>query len=139
MATTIAIVAAILVALFILSIRWHQKWLARQTPAGSWTAIDGSASVTLVFEGGPSEGIYKQVVESEGKTIREFGHWATHLNTLNLLIMATDVPQHSRFGMDTPYQIYYVGPDSIRIDGPDRPNLLFTRAAEEITINFEPE
>lgn len=133
--TWIAVIAAALILLYVLFVRWHCKWLEQQTPVGSWTATDGTASIKLVFEGGPSEGIYKQIIESGGKTIREFGHWALQLNALKMLIMATDVHPHARFGIDTTYQIKYVGPDSIRIEGPDRPNLIFTRA-EDMTIDF---
>ncbi len=134
----IIVIIALLVALFMLFVRWHGNWLARQTPAGSWTSTDGSASIKLVFEGGPSEGTYKQVVDSNGDTVREFGHWAANFNTFNMLILATDVPEHSRFGVDTRYHVSYVGPDSIRIEGPDRPNLVFSRA-EDIAIGFDPD
>ena len=126
--TWIVVIVAGLVALFILFVRWHRNWLAHQTPAGSWTSTDGSAFIKLVFDGGPSEGTYRQVVELDGETIREFGHWVVEFNTLNMLIMATDVSEHSRFGIDTSYLINYVSPDSIRIDGPDRPDLLLLHA-----------
>ncbi|NLY02158.1 MAG: hypothetical protein GXY83_39240 [Rhodopirellula sp.] len=139
MAMTIGMIVVVIVVLLVLFVRWHVNWLAQQSPAGSWTAHEDPASITLVFEGGPLEGTYKQVVESEGKTIREFGHWASHLTTLRMLIMATDVPGHSRFGIDTSYAISYVGPDSIRINGADRPNLLFTRTREPVTIDFSRE
>ncbi|MBC8353815.1 MAG: hypothetical protein H8E66_17585 [Planctomycetes bacterium] len=133
--TSIAVLAAALVLLYVLFVRWHCKWLEQQTPVGSWTADHDSALIKLIFEGGPSEGIYKQLVETDDHAIREFGHWAVQFNTLNMLIMATDVHPHARFGIDTTYQIKYVGFDSIRIEGPDRPNLIFTRA-EDMTSDF---
>ncbi|MFT5091563.1 MAG: hypothetical protein ACI93T_000376, partial [Porticoccaceae bacterium] len=71
--TWIAVIAAALVALFVLFVRWHRNWLAQQTPTGSWTSRDGSTSIMLVFDGGPHEGTYKQEVDSEGDTVREFG------------------------------------------------------------------
>lgn len=136
--TWIAVAAAALMALFALFVRWHRNWLAQQTPTGSWTSNDGPSSIKLVFEGGTHEGLYKQVVDSDGNPIREFGHWSAYLNTLNLLIMATDVDDHERFGVDSSYRINYIGHDRINIEGPGRPNLLFTRA-DDIDIEFDPD
>lgn len=108
-----------------------------QSPVGSWQATDGSAAIKMVFEGGPLEGLYKQLVESGGETVREFGSWLVSIDAINLLIMATDVPEHPRFGVDTRYAIEYIDRDTIRLDGPDRPSLLLKRSAEDIEIDFD--
>ncbi len=51
--------------------------------------------------------------------------------------MATDEKNHPRFGQDTIYHISYVGPDEIKIDGPDRPKIVYSRANEKNEINFD--
>jgi len=136
--TWIVGIAVALVVIFVLFVRWHNNWLSQQTPTGSWKSSDGSATTMLVFDGGPHEGTYKQVVNSDEQSTREFGHWSTNLSTLNMLIMATDITDHERFGIDSQYRISYVGFDSIRIDGPDRPDVLYTRA-DDIAIDFGPD
>ena len=132
---TIVISVVVLGLLYILFVRWHRNWLNKQTPAGSWTATVDETCTTLVFEGGPNEGTYKQFTVSKSKTVREFGHWASHQNSLNMLIMATDVPEHPRFGIDSQYRLSYVAPDSICIDGPDRSNLTFKRTTEDLDFD----
>lgn len=134
----LAVIAVGLCVLLILFVRWHLAWVAQQTPVGSWISTEDAVSIKMIFEGGPLEGTYKEVVETEGELIREFGHWSVQINVLNLIVMASDVPEHSRIGIDTPYQISYVGPESIRIEGPDRPNLLYTRA-DGIAFDFDSE
>lgn len=53
--------------------------------------------------------------------------------------MATDQKGHPRFGQTTKYQIKYVGPTSILISGPDRPDIRYERAPEGTTVDIEPE
>lgn len=134
---TIAIVVAALVIAYLLFTRWHNKWLAQQTPAGTWIAEDGDTRITLVFEEGPREGTYKQLTELNGNRLREFGHWAVSLHDLKMLIMATDISNHPRFGFDTSYRISYIGPDAIQIDGPDRRNMIYAKATEDAMIDFD--
>ena len=110
----------------------HLEWLEKQTPVGTWKCVQGETTVILQFEGGPREGIYKQVVQTGQEQVKEFGHWNAQLNELRLIIMATDAKEHPRFGVDTEYQIRYVGPQSIKISGPDRADLVFNRTDETL-------
>ena len=108
-----------------------------KSPVGVWQATDGDASIILEFERGPWEGTYKQIVENGGKSIREFGSWAAYTSGVQMLIMATDIPSHPRFGINTEYNIDYLDSNRIRINGPDRANLLFTRAPDGLRIDFD--
>ncbi len=128
-----------LVIAFILFVRWHVRWLAQQSPVGVWVASLDTGTVTIQFDGGPSEGLYKQLTETEDGADREFGSWAAHLNTLELLILASDQKGHPRFGQTTQYALRYVGPTSILISGPDRPDITYERAPEGTTVDIEPE
>jgi methionine-rich copper-binding protein CopC len=142
MKTLLIIAGALLVALIgavVLLARNHKQWLARQTPAGIWQGKDGPAKITLQFDGGPGEGPYKELVESDGKQVREFGHWSASARDLKMIIMATDVKSHPRFGIDTGYLISYVGPTSIKIDGPDRPGIVYTKAPAGVEVKFDTE
>lgn len=133
-AACLVIVVLIAVVLFV---RSHIRWLAKQSPAGVWRISRGGETITLQFDGGPKEGTYKQLLESSEGTVREFGHWHSHMMKLQMLILATDVKSHPRFGQDTEYRISYVGPDSIRISGPDRPDLTYERAPEGVLLDFD--
>ncbi|MGE3313721.1 MAG: hypothetical protein AB7O26_01310 [Planctomycetaceae bacterium] len=104
-----------------------------ETPVGRWRGIAGDNVVLVEFESGPIEGLYKQIVERNGQTVREFGHWFTEGGSLQLLIMASDVRSHPRFGIDTKYEIEYLDVDHIRINGPDRENLELVRTWMELT------
>jgi hypothetical protein len=130
---------AFLIIVFILFMRWHVRWLAQQSPVGVWVTSIDTGTITIQFDGGPSEGLYKQLTETEDRANREFGSWTTHLNTLELLIMASDQKGHPRFGQTTKYELKYVGPTSILISGPDRPDVRYERAAEGTTVDIEPE
>ena len=132
-------VVGFLVVAFVLFSWWHTRWLTQQSPVGIWVASLDSGSVTIQFDGGPREGLYKQLTETAAGTEREFGSWSAHLNTLELLIMATDQSPHQRFGINTKYEIRYVGPTSILISGPDRPEITYERAPEGTTVDIEPE
>jgi hypothetical protein len=137
----VLVVLAILVWLFI---RWHVNWLAQQSPLGVWTAEHGESRITLQFDQGSieplKEGVYRQITANpDGSEIREWGHWIAHLNQLRMLIMASDIKGHPRFGQDTVYRISYVGPEKIEINGPDRPHLVFQRAPDDARFEFEIE
>jgi hypothetical protein len=139
MKTFLLIAGALSVALIgaiILLARSHKRWLERQTPAGLWQAADGQARITLLFEGGPREGVYKQLIESDGKRIREFGHWSASGHDLKMIIMATDIKSHPRFGQDTPYGISYIGPTRIKIEGPERSAITYERAPAGLQLEF---
>lgn len=121
--------------------RSHIRWLDRQNPVGVWTVEHEDTTITLQFEHGPKdgakEGIYKQLAKGQdGSEKREFGHWCSHREELKMLMLATDIPNHVRFGQDTIYKIWYVGPDSIKINGPDRPWLVYQRAPENTVVKF---
>ena len=115
--------------------RNHKKWLKSQNPIGTWVSEIKNIRILLEFEGGPKEGTYKQIEEKERIKIKEFGHWKIELNKLEMIIMATDIKEHPRFGQNTIYQINYIGPTSINIDGPDRSNLIFEKTTEKIPFN----
>lgn len=72
-------VVAFLIIVFILFVRWHVRWLARQSPIGVWVASLNTGTVTIEFDGGPNEGTYKQLSENEDGADREFGSWASAL------------------------------------------------------------
>lgn len=135
---TAALLAGVLIGIILLA-RSHHRWLLMQSPAGSWLTCHNSQKITLVFEGGPNEGMYKQLSESQGGAAREFGNWASKGSRLNLLILATDQRNHPRFGIDTTYSIRYVAPNKIVIDGPDRPRLTYERAPAGTRLNFDPD
>jgi len=128
---------AVLVVLLYVMARSHRKWLDQQSPVGVWRTSVGEETITLQFEGGPHEGTYKQLAESAKKRTREFGCWEARQNELHMLIMATDIRNHPRFGQDTPYGILYVGADSIEINGPDRPALAYQRVTDGTLLSFD--
>src|SRR5436853_2731100 len=106
--------------------RNHQAWQARQSPVGAWTASTPDGDVTLVFEGGPHEGLYKQLTVSDGASIREFGHWSQNKTVLQMLIMASDIPNNPRVGVDAAYKFLVLTRTQISINGPERRYLRFT-------------
>jgi hypothetical protein len=119
--------------------RSHRRWLAHQTPAGVWQGMHPERGAVLIaFDGGPHEGVYRELITLGDCQSREMGHWATNGNELRLLIMATDVSNHPRFGVDTVYQIRYTGPQRICVDGPDRPSLVLDKAAADTRVPIEP-
>ena len=115
----------------------HLRWLEQQTPIGTWKCIQDGTTIFIQFEGEPHEGTYKQVMDTGSEQIREFGHWKVSLNELSIMIMATDIKEHPRFGVDTQYTIRYVGPQSIKITGPDRADLVFNRSEEPLPADFD--
>ena len=133
----------IIVAVLVLGIiafralyRSHQLWLERQTPLGAWTAPTSEGTVTLVFEGGPHEGLYKQLVEGEGRGIREFGHWSQHKSSLQMLVMASEIPSNPRIGVNGVYRLLFLTPRKIAIHGLDRPGINYVKVPEGRTFDF---
>ncbi|MBI5800461.1 MAG: hypothetical protein HZA92_06995 [Verrucomicrobia bacterium] len=124
----------LVVAWFAYSIRWAN----RQSLLGIWVAVlpDGSR-VSLQFEGEAKGGIYKQLAKRDGVEVREFGHWTIKLLDLRLIIMATDVKDHPRFGVDTQYWVSFNNGSEVKIEGPDRPKWVFRKAAEVARLNFD--
>lgn len=134
-----AVVAALLVAAWFALRRFaesHRRWLEKQSPVGVWTTTVDGSNVLLQFDGGPHEGSYSQVTQTPGGPSREWGHWLSHSHLLRLIIMASDIKGHPRFGIDTEYELRYTAPDRIRIFGPDRPDIEYNRASEDQRIDF---
>lgn len=117
---------------------WSFSWSSKQTLLGTWVAARADGShVTLQFEGDPKGGTYKQLVKRDGVELREFGHWTMKILELRLIIMATDVKEHARFGVDTQYWVNFTDKDHVTINGPDRPKWNFQRAAAGIKLEFD--
>jgi hypothetical protein len=110
---------------------WSFSWSAKQTLVGTWAALlpDGT-DVTLQFEGERGGGLYKQLSKRNGAELREFGHWTMKVLELRLIIMATDVKEHPRFGVDTQYWVNFGSKDQVTINGPERPKWILRRAAD---------
>jgi hypothetical protein len=128
--------AALWTVVFPFLYRNHQAWLERQSPLGAWIASISGRKITLIFEGGPHEGLYKQLTEENGQRIREFGHWCQHKNKLEMLIMASDIPSNPRFGRNAIYKILFLRARKIAIIGPDRPNISYIKAPEGTILDF---
>jgi hypothetical protein len=133
----IAVVLAVIVLAFVLMVRSHRAWLAKQTPAGVWRGDLPDGHLTLEFEGGPAEGIYKQTAVTAGVTSREHGHWAHSSGRLQLLIMASDDTGNPGLGISTVNTIRYVGPDEIGIEGPHRPRLVYKRLPAGVQVEID--
>lgn len=135
--STITVVIIAFVVVLVLWFAFSFYWTAKQTILGTWMAVIPSGErVTLQFEGEPNGGTYKQLSKrSDGET-REFGHWTLRLTELRLIIMATDVKDHPRFGVDTQHWITF-GTNQFIIDGPDRKKLTFQRAADIVKLEFD--
>ena len=135
--------AVLLVGAMFALVSVYDRWLDLQSPVGMWIARTTSGNVKLQFEGGPRDGLYKQLTESGDAPSREFGHWAAEGETLRMLILASDVKAHPRFGVDTPYRLTYLSLfikpiPRIQIDGPDRAKLVYRRARPDATLDLGP-
>ena len=117
-------------------IRSHLAWLEQQTPLGAWIASTPEGAITLVFEGEPHGGLYKQLIERNGQRIREFGHWTQHMRRLQMIMMGSDVPNNERIGVDRTYEVRFVAPEKISITGPDRPGVEFSKAPAATVLDF---
>jgi hypothetical protein len=140
----IAIVCAIVIAFLIMKmmVRSHVKWLEKQSPVGIWIAKNEGTDIILQFEQGPkpelNEGTYKQIMKDpSGNNIREYGSWSTHMHSLHMLILASDIKNHPRFGQDAEYYISYIWTDKISIDGPDRSNITYAKSNSISNVNID--
>ncbi|MFH2047386.1 MAG: hypothetical protein ABIK92_19840 [Pseudomonadota bacterium] len=130
-------IIVVLIVIFKMMAKNHKKWLEQQSPTGLWLFENEEKRIILHFEEGPKEGPYKQLVKlKNGTELKEFGHWASSMNELKMLIMATDEKNNPRFGQDTIFNISYVGPDEIKIDGPDKNNIVYSRADDGFKFDF---
>jgi hypothetical protein len=136
--STTAITAIAGVCLLVLWFVWSLIWTTKQSLLGTWVAVlpDGGRA-TLQFEGEPKGGTYKQLVKRDGVGTREFGHWIIKLTDLRLIIMATDIKDHPRFGVDTQHWVAFSNKSQITIDGPDRKKWTFRRAADIVKLDFD--
>jgi hypothetical protein len=117
---------------------WSFSWTAKQTLLGTWVAaLPDGTHLTLQFEGERKGGIYKQLSKRNGAESREFGHWTIKLLELRLIIMASDIKEHPRFGVDTQYWVNFTSKDQVTINGPERPKWNFQRAAAGVKIDFD--
>ena len=123
---------------FVIFLVIYNRWAMKQSLLGAWitSAIDGSL-ITIQFEGGEREGTYKQLIRRGDQQFREFGHWMRGMGFLKMLIMATDVPNHPRFGNDTQYNMSWSDKDTFTIDGPDRAKWQVKRATKDVKIEFD--
>jgi len=136
--STPAILGIVAGALAVAWFAWSLSWTAKQTLLGTWVAEfpDGS-HITLEFEGDRKGGTYKQLVKRDGAESREFGHWTIKVLELRLIIMATDVKKHPRFGVDCKYWVNFADKDHVTVNGPDRPKWNFQRTAADIKLDFD--
>jgi hypothetical protein len=136
--STTAIIVVTAVGLIVLWSVYSLVWTTKQSLLGTWVAVlpDGQR-VTLQFEGEPKGGTYKQLIKRDGAETREFGHWTIKLTDLRLIIMATDIKDHPRFGVDTQYWVTFSNKSQITIDGPDRKKWIFRRAADIVKLDFD--
>jgi hypothetical protein len=138
----IVLAGVVALALIMFWLKRRADWSDAQTPVGTWVRTRAGGATVISFEGGPHEGLYRQIRKYGGVTEREFGHWKVAEDALHLLIMATDVKDHPSFGKDVEYQLIYTrkGADGkagrILIHGPGRKNLFFVRAEPGVVVDF---
>lgn len=136
MSTTTIVIIAVAVVL-VLWFAYSLSWTAKQTVLGTWVAVLPSGErVTLQFEGESKGGTYKQLIKHTDGETREFGHWTLRLTDLRLIIMATDIKDHPRFGVETQHWVTF-GTKNFTINGPDRKKWLFQRAADILKLEFD--
>src|SRR5689334_21800614 len=106
--STPAIIVSGIAALLAAWVIWSFPWTARQSLIGTWVAaLPDGAHVTLQFEGQPTGGLYKQLTNRDGVLLHEFGHWTIKFLRLRMIIMAPDIKDHPRFGVDAQYWVTY--------------------------------
>ena len=110
------VIAVAIACLMVAWLAWSFSWTAKQTLLGAWVvALPNGTQVTLQFDGERKGGTYKQLSKQNGVESREFGHWTIKLLEVRLLIMATDIKDHPRFGLDTRYWLNFTNKDQITI------------------------
>ena len=127
-----------LLGAFVVFLIIYNRWANRQSLLGAWvtSSPDGSL-ITIQFEGGHWEGTYKQLVRKGDQEFREFGHWMRGVGFLKMIIMATDIRNHPRFGEDTQYNVSWTNKDMLSIDGPERTKWDLKRATKDVRIEFD--
>ncbi len=132
------VIAVAIACLMVAWFAWSFSWAAKQTLLGAWVvALPNGTHVTLQFDGERKGGTYKQLSKQNGVESREFGHWTIKLLEVRLLIMATDIKDHPRFGLDTRYWLNFTNKDQITINGPERSKWSLQRAAEGVRLDFD--
>ena len=56
---------------------------------------------------------------------------------LKMIIMATDVTSHPRFGQDIEFNVSWADKDTFTVDGPERAKWQFKRATKDVKIEFD--
>ena len=113
-------------------------WTSKQSVLGVWVAVlSDNTRVTLQFEGEAKGGTYKQMIKRDVSETREFGHWILKLTELRLIIMASDLKDHARFGVDSQYWVSFFGKSQITLNGPDRAKWVFRRASDIVKLDFD--
>jgi len=135
---TFLLIVGGLTGAFVIFLIFYNRWAMKQSLLGAWIASlpDGSL-ITIQFEGGDTEGTYKQLIRRGDQQLREFGHWTRGMGFLKMIIMSTDTPNHPRFGEDTQYNISWADKDTLTIDGPERTKWQFKRATKDVRIEFD--
>jgi hypothetical protein len=135
---TFLIASGCLAGAFVDFLIFYNRWALRQRMLGAWvcSTSDGSL-VTIQFEGSETGGSYKQLVKRGDAQLKEFGHWVRGMGFIKMIIMATDVAGHPRFGQDTQFNLSWIDKDSFKIDGPERTKWEFKRAAPDVSIDFD--
>jgi hypothetical protein len=99
--------------------RARQRWLARVSLAGHWSADVEHGTSTIEFVGGPAEGTYRE----KGPGVEEKGTWALHGAHLTL------APER-RPAVNYEFRLFEDG--SIGIDGPGRERRLYARRVSNV-------
>jgi hypothetical protein len=132
------IILGCLTVAFIIFLVIYNRWAMKQSLPGTWvmSMSDGSL-IIMQFEGGESEGTYKQLLRRDDEQLRQFGHWVRGMGFVKMIIMATDMPNHPRFGQDTQYNVSWLDRDSFTINGPERAKWQLKRATTDVRIDFD--
>jgi hypothetical protein len=123
---------------FIIFLVIYNRWAMKQSLLGAWvTSMSDGSLIIIEFEGGEREGTYKQLLRRRDEQLREFGHWARGMGFVKMIIAATDMRNHPRFGQDTQYSVSWADKDSFIINGPERTKWQLKRATADVRIEFD--
>jgi hypothetical protein len=132
------IISGCLTAAFVIFLIIYNRWAIKQRILGAWVTSTPDGSLVIIqFEGEEAGGPYKQVIKRGDAQYREFGHWVRGMGFIKMIIMATDIPSHPRFGEDTQYNVSRIAKDSFKIDGPDRAKWELKRATQSVRLDFD--
>jgi hypothetical protein len=135
---TFLIISGCLAPAFFIFLIIYNRWAIKQRILGAWvTSTPDGSLITIQFEGEEAGGPYKQVIKRGDAQYREFGHWVRGMGFIKMIIMATDIPSHPRFGEDAQYNVSWIDKDSFKIDGPDRAKWELKRATQDVRIDFD--